>query len=280
MPELDQPFAELEFVAFDTETTGLLPDRERVVEIAAVRFTAGGRVAEFDELINPHRPIPGAAARVHGIGDGQVAGKPGVEAVLPRFLEFIEGAVLLAHNAEFDVSFLAHEAQRVGQSMPQVVVVDTVEISRTLRPDLPNRKLETISKAIGLAAPEYHRALADAETLERVFLKMLEDAKPQTLGDVLQLSAGALTFGPDPKLAMWLPPHLKPLQEALQTQGKVTILYEPEGKRQDTRDIQPKGYMRRPGSTFLMAFCERDRADRSFRLDWITRAQYAQATLF
>lgn len=280
MPDLDHPFVGLEFVAFDTETTGLLPDRERVVEIAAVRFTADGRRGEFDELINPGQPIPGAAARVHGIGDDEVADKPDVGEVLPRFLEFIEGSVLLAHNAEFDVGFLAHEAQRAGIAMPGIPVVDTVEISRSLRPDLPNRKLETISKAIGLEAPTYHRALADAETLERVFLRMLEDARPQTLGDVLKLSAGALTFGPDPRLAMWLPPHLKPLEEALRTQGKVTILYEPEGKRQDTRDITPKGYMRRQGATFLMAFCEHSRSDRQYRLDWITRAQYAQATLF
>jgi DNA polymerase-3 subunit epsilon len=279
---MDAPVRDLHFVAFDTETTGLLPTVDRVLEIAAVRFTLDGtELATFDELIHPGRSIPKSASRVHGIDDDAVVGKPPIEEVLPRFTQFVRDSVLIAHNAEFDVLFLGHEIARGAPAMPRSAVLDSVEISRSLRPDLPNHKLETISKAIGLEAPTYHRALADAQTLAAVFCKMLPEAR--TAGswqDLLGLVSGALTFHRGDQLRMWLPPHLKALEDAFDTEGKVTILYEPEGKRSDTRDIRPRAYMRRTNGTFLMAYCERDKADRSFRLDWITRAQYAQASLF
>jgi predicted DNA-binding transcriptional regulator YafY len=79
---------------------------------------------------------------------------------------------------------------------------------------------------------------------------------------------------------MWLPPELAPLEEAMVSEGRVTLLYEPDGKRSETREVRPRAWMRRSGATFLVAHCERDHTDRNFRLDWITRAQYAQATLF
>ncbi len=281
VPSLDTPVRKLEFVAFDTETTGLIAANERVVEVSGVRFSLDGEIGTFDELVNPGQPIPGAAARVHKITDAQVVDAPAIGHVLPRFIEFAEGAILLAHNAEFDVTFLNQEALRCGYKMPRVPVVDTVELSRLLRADLPNHKLETISKAFGFPAPTYHRALADSQTLQQCFEHLIAEGPVDgTLADLLRSSAGAMTFGADARLRMWLPPHLKALEEAFEGDGRVTILYEPEGKRQDTRDIRPRGYMRRQGATFLMAHCEGDRTDRSFRLDWITRAQYSQATLF
>lgn len=280
-PRMDAPVRDLQFVAFDTETTGLLPTVDRVLEIAAVRFTLDGEIDTFDELIHPGQPISKGAARVHGIDDEAVAGKPPIAEVLPRFAQFVQDSVLIAHNAEFDVLFLGQEIARGAPPMPSVAVIDTVEISRALRPDLPNHKLETISKAIGLEAPTYHRALADAQTLAACFCKMLpEERAAGTWPDLLGLVSGVLTFHRGDQLRMWLPPHLKALEDAFESGGRVTILYEPEGKRADTRDIRPRGYMRRTNGTFLMAYCERDKADRSFRLDWITRAQYAQASLF
>jgi DNA polymerase III epsilon subunit family exonuclease len=281
-PDLETPLRDLTFVAFDTETTGLLPTVDRIVEIAAVKFRLGEEIDTFDELVNPGREIGLGAARVHGIDAEEVRDKPPIAEVLPRFSAFARDSVLLAHNAEFDVTFLAHERLRApGCVLPNVPVVDTVEVSKALRPDLPNHKLETISKAIGCPAPTYHRALADAQTLAACFERLLTpDLNAGRWHQLVATAAGALTFGRDDKLRMWLPPRLRALEEALESGDKVTILYEPEGKRHDTRDIRPKGYMRRSNGTFLMAYCERDKADRSFRLDWITRAQHAQASLF
>jgi DNA polymerase III epsilon subunit family exonuclease len=278
---LDLPLSQLEFLAFDTETTGLVPAQDRIVELSGIRFSLDGEGGTFETLVNPARSIPDAAARVHGIRDEDVADAPGADLALADFAEFCEGTILLAHNAEFDVSFLAHEAARHGISMPQLPVLDTVEISRAQRSDLPNHKLETISKALGCEASTYHRALADAQTLMSSFLKLLGDgAGERPFRWLLGLTSGALSFGPDERLWMWLPPQLKALEAGLTRDQVVTILYEPEGKRQETRDIRPRGWMRRPGAAYLMAHSDRDGSDRSYRLDWIQRAQYAQATLF
>ncbi len=278
---LDRPLDEIEFVAFDTETTGLMPARERVVELSGVRFTLADELKHFESLVDPGIPIPPGSSRVHGIKDEDVAGQPTIDAVLPGFMELCTGAVLFAHNAEFDVNFLAHEAVRHGVALSRVPVLDTVEIARSLRPDLPNHKLATVSNALGCASPTHHRALADSQTLMNSLRALVAGApEVKTLRDLLRHTSGALTFGPDARLWMWLPPELAPLEEAMASQGRVTLLYEPDGKRSETREVRPRAWMRRPGATFLVAHCERDHTDRNFRLDWITRAQYAQATLF
>jgi DNA polymerase III epsilon subunit family exonuclease len=271
---------ELDFVAFDTETTGLHPARERVIELSAVKFRLDGEGDHFDELIDPQRPIPQTASRINNIKDADVAGKPTIESVLPRFAEFIGNSVLVAHNAEFDVSFLAHEAKRCGVALPRVPVIDSVEIARRLRPELPNHKLETVGRALGCNLAQQHRALADARTLREVFTRLVASLSQENARGLFALACGALSFGPDERLWMWLPPELAPLERAFESGGRVTIVYEPEGKRQDAPEITPRSWMRRPGATFLMAHCEREHADRSYRLDWITRAQHAQATLF
>jgi DNA polymerase III epsilon subunit family exonuclease len=281
MTGLDSALRDLQFVAFDTETTGLVPAHERIVELSGVRFTLDGEISTFESLVDPGRPIPAVASRVHGIRDEDVRGQPEIGPVLDEFARFVADALLLAHNAEFDVGFVVQEAARTGRTLPRVPIVDTVEISRRVRSDLPNHKLETLSKALGCAAPTYHRALADSQTLMNCFRALAKDGFEQgDLRGLMQATNGALTFGPDERLWMWLPPELAPIEEALIGQSKVTILYEPEGRRQETRHVVPRGWMRRPGATYLMAWCDRDRADRSFRLDWILRAQYAQASLF
>ena len=277
---LDRSLSELDFVAFDTETTGLHPARERIIEVSAVKFRLGGELEHFDALVDPERPIPEGASRVNHIYDADVAGQPTIDLVLPEFTAFLGDSVLVAHNAEFDVNFLAHEAKRCGLTLPRLPVLDSVEITRRLRPELPNYKLETVGRALGCELPQLHRALADAQTLREIFTRLVTASKLQNARALFEVACGALSFGPDERLWMWLPPELAALEQALETGGRVTILYEPEGKRQDAREITPRSWMRRPGATYLMAHCEREHADRSYRLDWITRAQYAQASLF
>lgn len=283
MPQIgiNEPLRELEFVAFDTETTGLSAAMERVVELSAVRFRFDGtQLTTFDELIDPERPIPPDAVRIHGISDAMVQGKPSMNEVLPRFLKFSEGAVLLAHNAEFDLGFLVHEAARGEITLPRPPVLDTVEISRRLRPDLPNHKLATIARALGCEPTTYHRALADAETLKSSFLKLMEERHQQsTLADLLNDTGSALTFGWPDRTRAWLPPRLRAIDDAMMSGSKVTIVYRPEGHREEAREIVPRAYLRRPGVTFLMGRLDGG-ADRNYRLAWIVRAHMAQATLF
>lgn len=278
--DLTRPLRETHFVAFDTETTGLVAAEERVIELSGVRFTIDGELSRFETFVDPQRPIPPESTRVHKIKDGDVKGQPLFGDAVGGFLDLIDGTVVLAHNAEFDVLFLAHEAYRASRRMPRVPVLDTVELSRALREDLPNHKLDTISKALNCEAPTYHRALADSITLMHVFNGLTAEMQDRPLRDLFALTSGVLSFGPDQRLWMWLPPELGPLEEALAGNARVNLLYEPEGKRSETHEVTPRGWVRRKEATYLVAHCERDHTDRNFRLDWITRAQYAQATLF
>ena len=119
-------------VAFDTETTGLFPMMHRLVEIGAVRFRLDGReLATFEQLIDPHILIPSKVQQVHGITDRMVRGQPTVEQVIPQFIEFLGApdTILLAHNALFDLGFLAMALTRLGIACPPHSVFDTLEMA-------------------------------------------------------------------------------------------------------------------------------------------------------
>ena len=122
-------------VAVDLETTGLIPGHDRIVEIGAVAFSpAGGVESEFSELVDPGIPIPRAASRVNGITDDMVRGRPTVAGVLPSFLAFLGDAVPVAHNAAFDVGFIAADAARLGLAAPSTPVIDTRALARAVFP--------------------------------------------------------------------------------------------------------------------------------------------------
>jgi DNA polymerase III epsilon subunit family exonuclease len=289
-PRADARLHELSFIAFDAETTGLAAASDRIVELSAERFTLQGDGEAhdaFDQLVDPGRPIPPEAARVNRLRDEDVRGKPDAGHVLAQFKDWAGGSVLLAHNAEFDVGFLTYEAARHGVQLPFCPVLDTVEISRRVRPDLPNHKLETLSRALGCHAQTYHRALADARTLARCFRLLLErhyaaagGSQDATLGDLIRATAPALAFGSPGRLRMWLPEDLQPLDDALQRGTSVTVVYRPPEKGEQIIELWPRGYVRRPGETLLIAVRASGGAELSLRLDWITRSHRAQQSLF
>jgi DNA polymerase III epsilon subunit family exonuclease len=124
---------DITFVALDTETTGLFPIMHRLVEIGAARFRLDGReLATFEQLIDPHIPIPRGIQRVHGITDHMVRGQPTIDHVLPPFIEFLglPDTILLAHNAPFDLGFLAMALIRLGIACPPPSLFDTLNMAR------------------------------------------------------------------------------------------------------------------------------------------------------
>lgn len=155
-----------EFVTFDLETTGLVPDRDEVVEIAALRFVDGALVERFATLVKPSRPIPAGATAVHGIGDADVEGSPPFAEALPRFLAFKRSAPLVGHNISFDLRFIEAACLRLGLSA-QAPAIDTVPIAQRLFPTLPNHKLGTLARHLGIVST-LHRAEADAFVCARI----------------------------------------------------------------------------------------------------------------
>ncbi len=164
------------FTVVDLETTGGSPLADAITEIGAVRVLADGRIeGQFHSLVDPGRPIGAFVAALTGITDDLVAGQPGISTVLPEFLEFAHGSVLVAHNAPFDIGFLKAAASEHGQPWPLFQVLDTVTLSRELLSpgEVINHRLATLAAHFGARVTPNHRALADAYATTDVLLALL-----------------------------------------------------------------------------------------------------------
>ncbi len=175
-----------EFIVFDTETTGLSAENERIIEIGAVRVKNGEIVESFDTFVNPNRMISPKITELTSITNEMVADAPTEEDALQMFLSFIGDAnVLVAHNAPFDMGFLNAALKRNGIGRT-FTAIDTVVLARNLYPTLKNHKLDTVAKALKVGDFHHHRASDDADVLGRIFLRMcadIESAHPgQTIG--------------------------------------------------------------------------------------------------
>jgi DNA polymerase-3 subunit epsilon len=182
----------LTYVVFDSETTGLNPRQgDEIVQLAAVRIVNGRRVEGevFDTLVNPGRPIPPVSTDVHGITDAMVADAPGVADVARRFHKFAEGAVLIAHNAPFDMEFLRRVEGQIGLTF-DMPVLDTVLLSAVVYGQHEVHSLDALTHRLGITIPEEarHTALGDTLATADAFLKlmpMLVGRGHATFGEVL-----------------------------------------------------------------------------------------------
>ncbi len=179
-----QSLDEVDFVVLDTETTGLRPGPDRVIEVAAVRVRHGEVVNSFQSLLNPGRPLPPFIVRFTGISQEMLQDAPRAQEIMPDFLEFIDGAILVGHNLGFDLNFLTHEAQLLSRAFP-LDGLDTIPLARRFLPGLKRFKLDMVAEHLKIPPRTRHRALGDAETTAAVFLCILERARTQgitTLG--------------------------------------------------------------------------------------------------
>jgi DNA polymerase-3 subunit epsilon len=164
LDDLGTPLSEVTFVVVDLETTGGSATESQITEIGAVKVRGGEVLGEFQTLVNPHEPIPAFIQLLTGITDAMVADAPRIEQALPAFLEFSAGAVLVAHNAGFDISFLKAASLATGHEWPRPKVLDTVHLARQLvtRDEAPNHRLASLAVLFGSQTTPDHRALHDA----------------------------------------------------------------------------------------------------------------------
>ena len=177
---------EVEFVVLDTETTGLRPGPNRVIEIAGIRLRGGEVMDSFQSLVNPNRRLPPFIVQFTGITQEMVAGAPGAEQIFPDFLQFIEGAILVGHNIGFDIGFLSYEAQLLGYAFP-IDGLDTISLARRFLPGLRRFKLDAVAGHLKIPTANRHRALGDAKVTAAIFMKLLNLAQQegiQTLGNL------------------------------------------------------------------------------------------------
>lgn len=175
------------YVVFDIETTGFSPTYNKIIEIGAVKMVGGEVVDRFSEFVNPRVPIPVHIENLTGINDRMVADAETIEVVLPKFLEFCEGSILVAHNAEFDMSFITANAQRQNLAC-EYTVVDTVAIARIMLPTLGNAKLKNVAKHLGIKLVNHHRAVDDANATADIFLKFIERLEEKEITTLDQLN--------------------------------------------------------------------------------------------
>ena len=173
--ELGVPLSEVTFCAVDLETTGGSPREDSITEIGAVIYRGGERLGSFQSLVNPGQPIPPYVAHLTGIDDRLVSAEPPIEQILPGFCEFARGAVIVAHNASFDFSFLNEHLRRLDYPpLPGPPVCTAKLARRVVWPDVPNVKLRTLAQYFRTRTQPTHRALADAEACAEVLHGLLD----------------------------------------------------------------------------------------------------------
>jgi DNA polymerase III epsilon subunit family exonuclease len=173
--DLTLPVSEVTFAAIDFETTGLYPTSDRIVEFGAVRFRGIEIAGEFELLANPGIPIGAEAAAVSGITDEKVAGARPVDEIVPEFLEFLGDAVLVAHNAPFDVGFLRAAVAALGLGEVTNPIVDTQTLAIKAFPRRKSYSLQNLATELGLPPNRAHRALDDAIMCMRLFHKCVDE---------------------------------------------------------------------------------------------------------
>ena len=176
------------FVVFDIETTGFSPVHDRIIEIGAVKVEKGEIKERFSSFVNPDVPIPLEIEKLTGIHDGMVVDAPMIEEALPHFLEFCQDAVLVAHNASFDMSFIIENTRRLGLKK-EFTYVDTVGIARLLLPHQAKHKLDAVAKTLGISLENHHRAVDDAEATAEIFLKFIPMLREAGADDLKAINA-------------------------------------------------------------------------------------------
>ena len=177
-PEVpQQQLSSMSWAVVDVETTGGPPPNHRITEIAAV-IVRGGEIEEvYETLVNPERSIPPFVTRLTNISWDMVKNAPKFSAIVPTLLDKLEGHVFVAHNAQFDWSFLSHEIQRTSGARITGEQLCTVRLARKLLPHLPRRSLDYVANYYGIEITQRHRAAGDALATAHCLLRMLKDAE-------------------------------------------------------------------------------------------------------
>ena len=180
-----------EYVVFDIETTGLSPTNNRIIEIGAVRIKDGRIQDTFSEFVNPEVPIPYTITKLTSITDAMVQNAPTIEVILPKFLEYIGDASVVAHNATFDTGFIRENAKRLGLVFDSTIV-DTMTLAHILLPELGKYTLDRLCKQFGVVNEHHHRACDDAAATAEIFVKMIKMIKEKGITTIHELNeAGA-----------------------------------------------------------------------------------------
>lgn len=276
----DLPLSQQTFAVVDVETTGLSARLgDKICEIAVVLARGGQIVDQMQTLVNPLKPISRGASAVNGITDNMVRTAPPFRQVAGSLVEALDGAVLVAHNASFDIAFISAELRAAGFNPPNNPVLDTLALSRRFY-TFPSNKLGDVARTLGIRTQGLHRALADATITWHVLKKFMWDLQSQgvhTLADLIQRQ-GSLTspggWHAPPPLMEWDGSEFCPIQglpplieQAVRTRTALRIRYTGSDGKQSERVVHPRKVTLREQATYMVAYCHLKNEERIFRLD-------------
>lgn len=266
---------EIEITIFDTETTGLEPaSGDRIVEIAGLRLKGDKKISAFESLIDPERPIAQAAFEVNRITPQMLIGAPKIDAVLPKFLDFIKGSCICSYNAAFDLGFLNKELAIIGRQLwEDTVAVDILKMSRRLLPGLERYALWFVAERLGVRVPQQHRAFSDVEMTAEVFKKLKGILRQKKIADfgsfsaLFSLNSRAINDINNQKIAE--------IQRAMDLKTKLKIKYiSSSGLEVSEREIIPKEIRQENSRSYLVAYCCLRQEERTFRIDGILHLEF------
>ena len=276
-PGVSTPLDEVTFTILDLETTGLNPHfGDRVCEIALLQCQGGAELGRFHSLVNPGRGISPGAFAVNGIRDEDLIGAPAFGDVAPGMLDMLGDSVIVAHNAPFDLGFLAAELEICRLPFIDNMVIDTLTLARRWY-SFPSNSLQNVAYYLGIDTLGQHRALADVVTTKEVldhFLADLVERGVSTLGDLMELQGGRIRL-PRGEVIV-LPPHL---EEALRCEGELELRYVSASGRETQRVVSPLRVAAYAGHLYLIAMCHLRNEQRTFRLDRIVQLRSRQQAI-
>ncbi len=269
--DLEQPLRELSLAFFDLETTGLVPTQgDRVCEVAILRVKGQQIEGQFSTLVDPQRALEEQAFAINGISAAMLQGAPFFAGVADEVSDLLAGTILVAHNAPFDVAFLATELALLGRPAPANPVLDTLVLARRLL-TRSSYSLQALANDLGVQPPA-HRAMKDVLALRGVFDYLAKDLlafRINTLGETLRYQRGLLPGQPEP-----IPPPL--IDRAFREGRYLRIIYRSPRRLLPTeRLVQPLELTQERQGVFLRAYCFLRNDLRSFALTRIEAMELA-----
>jgi DNA polymerase III epsilon subunit family exonuclease len=268
---------EADYLVIDFETTGLSPDAgDRACEIGAVKLRGGAVMETFGTLIDPQRPVSAGAYAVNGISPKMLMGAPTFSAIAEKLWSLMEGTVLVAYNAPFDLGFLTNEFRLVGYPPLTNTVVDALAIARQLLPGLGKYPQENVARVAGISFPVTHRALEDAMVTSQLFMIFCSMLKAYDCMNVNDLGRRDLT-------ALLNAKRMNLVNRALERKQNIWIKYlSPANFEITDRIVSPKECVNatagRGNETFLIGYCHSAKGERNFRIDRILDLRVIDST--
>ncbi len=286
-PEALKYWKDATWVAFDTETSGRYPLESEICEVAAVKYSfkdgVGFEVEAFASLVKQSKPMSAEVIKIHGITNEMVADAPALSAVLPKFSKFIEGSVLLAHHAQFDLGFVASALEDCKLPLPTVPTICTSLLAQGNVPETPNHRLQTLVPFFGVNPGQAHRALDDARACLHVAMKIFDRLQTSagenrlTVDDIAAkmlrrttLDVGLLYFDRFSMNELRQDVNLGRFIEAAKTQTPVELTYNGGSRPGQPRTITPIGIIRQLDGDALVAIEAGDKVSKRY---WIRDVQ-------